>query len=78
MIHQWLVFELSLKALRIANTIPWFDADERSFLAVGAPESNYRCSKFDSYLSLTSLIEQFCTMELTFVDLDGVVAPCVI
>ena len=40
MVHQRLVLELTLKATRITDTIPWFDADTWRLFVVGTPERN--------------------------------------
>ena len=78
MVHQRLVLELTLETTRITDTIPRFDADEWRLLVVWTPESNHRCAESDCHLRLSCLIQQFCTMQLALVDLDGVVAPGVV
>ena len=78
MVHQRLVLELSLEATRITDTIPRLDADEGRLVAVWAPEGNHRGTEGDGHLGLSGLIQQLCTMQLTLMDLDRVVAPGVV
>ena len=78
MIHQRLVLELTLETTRIANAVPRFDADERCLFAKGTPEGDDRGTEADGDLWLAIGTQQLCTMQLTLVDLDGVVAPGVV
>ena len=78
MVHQGLVLEFSLEAARVANTIPRLDADEGRLLAERTPEGDDGGTEGDGDLRITSRSNEFCTMQLALVDLDGVVAPGVV
>lgn len=78
MIHEWLIFEFTTETTWIADAVPGFDADERCLLAVWTPKGNNGCTKVNGYLRLTVSTQEFGTVELALVDLDGIVAPGVI
>ncbi|MBR6264151.1 MAG: hypothetical protein IKR05_13175, partial [Prevotella sp.] len=77
-IHEWLIFEFTTETTWIADAVPGFDADERCLLAVWTPKGNNGCTKVNGYLRLTVSTQEFGTVELALVDLDGIVAPGVI
>ena len=78
MIHQGLIFELTIEASWVANAIPRLDAHKRRLLAEGAPESDDRRVEGDRHLWLSRLIQQFSAMQLTLMNLDRVIAPSVL
>jgi hypothetical protein len=77
-VHEGFILELTTEAARITNAVPWLDTDEGCLFAVRTPEGNDGGTEGYSHLWLSCLIENFCTVELTLVDLDGVVAPSVV
>lgn len=78
MVHQRLVAELSLEAARIADAVPRLDTDEGGLLAVRTPKGDDRRAEGERHLRLAIGPQQFGTMQLALVDLDGVVAPGVV
>jgi hypothetical protein len=77
-IHQGLIFELTIEAAWVANAIPRFDTHKRCLFAKGAPKSHDWRVEANRHLWLSRLIQQFGAMQLTLMNLDRVIAPSVL
>ena len=78
MIHQRLVLELALETARVADAVPRLDADKGGLLAIRTPEGDDWRAEGDRHLRLAIGPQQFGTVQLALMDLDGVVAPGVV
>ena len=72
MVDERLVFELTFETARVANTIPWFEADEGCILLIGTPKGDDRAFVTEPYSHAAVGIQQFHTACLILVQFHGI------
>ena len=67
-VHQIFVLKFAVKLCPVAQSIPWFDADEWSMLTCWVPDTYGRSLEFYGYVRFTLFVENAHLLYLALVE----------